>query len=303
MPSPDVRDILVTGLTGLAGRALARQPGAADRLVALGGPARLDITDRASVERALASHPGARVLLHLAAYTDTSAAHLQKGDEGGLCYRTNVLGTRYVAEACAARGIHLVHISTDFVFAGDRDEPYTESDTAAPIDWYGRTKWLGEAEARRAGSWTIARLGFPYGPDGRGRDLLGKILTQLRRGAAPLFDDQFTTPTYLGDIAAGLLKLAHVRPANEVFHLVGGEWTTPYDFGMKAAGVFGLDASAIVRTHLRDFVPADGRPRHRSLRLDNRKWRAFAAAHGLAAPVGVEEGLRRTRDAEIKETD
>lgn len=303
MTSPGAQYILVTGLTGLAGRALSRQPEATGRLVALGGPARLDITDRGAIERALESQPGARVLLHLAAYTDTSAAHLQKDDEAGPCYRTNVLGTRHVAEACTARGIHMVHVSTDFVFAGDRDEPYTESDAPAPIDWYGRTKWLGEAEARRAGSWTIARLGFPYGPDGRGRDLLGKILTQLRRGAAPLFDDQFTTPTYLGDIAAGLLKLAAIRPPNEIFHLVGSEWTTPYDFGIKVAAIFGLDASAIVRTHLRDFVPADGRPRHRSLRLDNAKWRTFAAAHGLSAPVALEEGLRRTREAENPEKD
>lgn len=297
MPSNDSPVVLVTGLSGLVGTelsALAR-PGCQWRPP--GESCRVDVTDGAALEAALDASPGASAVLHLAAFTDTQAAFEQTGDRERFCYRVNVAGTRNVARACRRRGLHLIYVSTDYVFRGDRDEPWTEDDEPDPIDWYGRTKWLGEGEAREASAWTIARLAFPYGPHSSHLELCGKLKAAWRRnGRLSLFSDQFITPTWLGDIAAGLALLCRTRPAGEIFHLTGSEWTTPYDFGRAAAPVLEIPPAAIEPSRLAEFVSADGRPRHRSLRMDNSKWKAFAERHGLAAPADVAEGLRRSEE-------
>jgi dTDP-4-dehydrorhamnose reductase len=215
-----------------------------------------------------------------------------------MCYRVNVLGTRNVARACAQRGLHLITVSTDYVFRGDSDEPYRETDEADPIDWYGETKCLAEAETREVPSWTIVRLAFPYGPAPGNGGLLGKMLRVYDEGGTlNLFRDQFITPSYLRDIAQGLCLICAKPPKGEVFHLAGSTWTTPYDFGRTLADIFGLDTGRFVATSLNDFAGSDHRPRHRSLRLDTTKWIEFALRSGVPAPLGITEGLRRSKEA------
>lgn len=293
--------LLVTGLRGLIGAVLQRRAGTS-RLVSLDLADGIDITDADALDAAVAAHPEARALIHLAAFTDVSAAHRQEGDEAGACFCVNVLGTRNVARACTAHGLHMVLVSTDFVFDGEKQGAYTEDDVPRPIEWYGRTKWMAEHALSLAPAWTIGRIAFPYvaGPSAR-PDLVRKILAKLRAGeTATLFDDQWITPTFADDIADGLLLCARTRPAGEVFHLVGSQSLTPCDLGRAIAATFDLDPDLVVPSKLVDYLRRDPRPRQVRLALSNARWSAFAGRHGLASPLDVATGLERVRAAGVE---
>lgn len=320
MGSP--RKLLVTGSSGLIGsrlQVLAEQqkrgtPDSSEAglqgyaVAGLHRAGGTDICDAAALTAALGEHEDAAALIHLAAFTDVSAAHLEDGDEAGACYQINVVGTQNVAAACAAAGIPWVHVSTDFVFSGEQDRAYTEADTPDPIEWYGRTKWWAEQAARAAGA-TVARVSFPYAlPPAPKPDFVRWILGALQGGKQlHLFDDQYITPTFVDDMATGLLLLAQHTPgragggatasAGSLFHLSGGESTTPYALGVRVAELFGCDPALVQPSSLVEYLQKDPRPRQRCLRISNERWLEFAAGHAHPAPLGIAAGLARVRAA------
>lgn len=258
--------IAATGLTGMLGLRLQKvlsQPG--------WGRLAVDITDSAGVASAV-SESDADVIVGLAAYTDVSAAWQQRGDVTGPCFRINVEGTKNLAQACVDAGKHFVHVSTDYVFEGDRDNPYTETDEPdAETDWYGVTKRTAEEHVRASdGSWSIVRVSFPYQPHSDGReDFVRRIMRLLRTGALnPLFNDQVITPTFVDDACAVLDAVATTR-GRGVFHAVGPEWLTPYQIGNKIAERLGISADEVPSGSLRSYVELGGRAFPVSLKMSN----------------------------------
>jgi len=124
--------VAATGTTGMVGQR------AKELFPELGWESlAVDITDQAAVDTAIAATP-ATVIINLAAYTNVAGARQQSGDKDGSCYRINVHGAGNIARACASAGKHFVHVSTDYVFQGDRHGPYLETDDGdARTDWYG----------------------------------------------------------------------------------------------------------------------------------------------------------------------
>lgn len=289
--------LIVTGLAGLLG----------SRLVALGAgrfdfinvdlATGIDITDADQLRAAIEPHSDALAILHLAAFTNVSAAHAEANDEAGPCFRINVIGTRNVAEIASRTGLHLIQVSTDFVFDGTKDDPYVESDPLSPIEWYGHTKALSEQAARGAPSWTIARLAFPYVAGTSPRpDLVRNIRTKLAAGEpAFLFSDQVITPTFADDIARALLLLAQFPTPGEIFHVVGSTWLSPFELGQKIAGVFGFDPALVRASSMAEYLKNDPRPRQRSLKMSCAKWSVFAREHGVSPPLSIDEGLALVR--------
>ncbi|HEY8200266.1 MAG TPA: sugar nucleotide-binding protein, partial [Actinomycetota bacterium] len=142
------RGLLVTGAGGQLGRALGRvEPGAV-----LLDHRTLDVGDPAAVAEVIARTRPA-VVVHAAAWTRVDEA---ESDPGG-AHRVNVGGTRSVAQAAARAGALLVYVSTDYVFSGDREHGYRETDATGPRSVYGRTKLAGEAEAAAFGPHLIVR--------------------------------------------------------------------------------------------------------------------------------------------------
>lgn len=293
------RKLIVTGLSGLIGSTLRRLAAPRFELANLDLTEGVDLTDAAQVEAFVARHTDAVAVVHLAAFTDVSAAHAQQGDRAGACYCLNVEGTRNVVRACTQHGLHLVHVSTDFVFDGARDAPYTEHDAPHPIEWYGETKLWAEEIVREASSWTIARIAFPFVAGAAPRaDFVRKVAQRLAAGeAATLFDDQWITPTFGDDIARGLLWMTEGIARGEIIHLVGSESLTPFALGRMIAEAFGLDATQVRRGSLADYLKTDPRPRQRCLRLANAKWTALAAAHGLRMPTTLAAALGAVRES------
>lgn len=284
--------VIGTGLSGMVGQRVVELLSGAFEFVDFSLDSGIDILDPKSLKDAYAAHRDACAVLHLAAFTDTNAAWAQRGDKNGLCYQLNVEGTRRVLDLAQAHRQYFIYISTDFVFDGAKTEPYLESDTPHPIEWYGETKYLGEQAVIESGhEAAVARITYPY----RARfdpkpDIVRKVLAKLNAGeAVKMFSDQLCTHTFIDDIARALGVMLQQKPRG-VYHLVGSSSQSPYAMSLKVAEVFDCDRSLVQASSLAEYVqsqPAGARPWQKSLVTSNEKIGALGARF-----ASLEEGLR-----------
>jgi dTDP-4-dehydrorhamnose reductase len=222
---------VIAGCRGQLGYALGRQLAeqAGCEVLAAADLPEVDISDPKAVGRLLDGlDPAPDFLVNAAAFT-----HVDRCErEPKAARRANAVAPGVLAEACARVGSRLVHVSTDYVFAGDAERPYSEEDAPAPRSVYGRTKLEGEERVRAVSEdFLLVRTSWVYG---RGRNFLAAILAQAearRRGEAsgPLrvVDDQRGRPTYAEDLAAGIRGLVEREGAvssgrrRRSHHLVG----------------------------------------------------------------------------------
>lgn len=227
--------VLITGSNGLLGSALVARLAPHHDVVGLDLP-ELDITDRASVERAFeCARP--HLVIHCAAYTDVDRAE----SEQDRALLVNGCGAGLVSRCCAKCSAHLIHISTDYVFSGEAGRaPFLPTDPPAPINAYGRSKLAGEVAVREnCPSATIARTCGLYGHVGR--SFVAAILSRAL-GGEPLkvVDDQTVgAPTYAVDLADALAELAVLRPGG-IVHVVNAGICTWYEFAREALRAAGL---------------------------------------------------------------
>jgi dTDP-4-dehydrorhamnose reductase len=193
--SPVIK-VLVTGGTGQVGWEVCRRAPAAGVEVVAPSRTALDITRRTQVRAALdRTIPG--LVINCAAYTDVDRAE----EETAAAYAVNQDGVANLAEACSRIGTALIHLSTDYVFDGTKNAPYTEDDQVAPASVYGASKAAGEAALReRLPGHVILRTAWVCGA--RGRNFVKSVLARVRAGE-PLrvVDDQRGAPTFAADIA------------------------------------------------------------------------------------------------------
>lgn len=222
--------ILVTGANGQIGWELSK--GGAKRgfdILAL-DRATLDITDPSAVNREV-SGSGASVVVNGAAYTAVDQAE----SEPELAFAVNRDGPAYLASSCAEVGVPLVHISTDFVFDGEKQGPYLETDPISPLSIYGASKAAGEVAVReRLREHIILRTSWVYGAHGH-----NFVKTMLRLGrekeVVRVVADQHGCPTYAADMAETILAIAgQITRGREItwgtYHYCGKGVTSWYDF-------------------------------------------------------------------------
>jgi len=287
--------VLVTGANGLLGSALVSQLAPHHDVLGLDLP-ELDITDRASVERAFEC-AAPDVVIHCAAYTDVDRAE----SEPDLALLVNGQGAGLVAQCCEARGSHLIHISTDYVFSGEAGHaPFLPTDRPAPINAYGHSKLAGEVAVREhCPAATIVRTCGLYGL--RGRSFVAAILSRALAGEPlKVVDDQTVgAPTYAVDLAQALATLASLRPGG-IVHLVNAGVCTWYEFAVEVLRAGGLAEHPIEPVPTDQFARPARRPAFSAL--------ASGAAHsaGLALrpyaealhdfiPTWLAEWTRRAR--------
>jgi dTDP-4-dehydrorhamnose reductase len=197
--------VAVVGAEGMLGREVVRQarerfPGGAVHALDL---PELDITDPASVG-ACRSLREAEAVLNCAAYTAVDRAE----EEEALATRVNGHGVRVLAEDARARGAHLVHVSTDFVFGGSHRAPIPPDAEPNPISAYGRSKLAGERALREVGGRVACvRTAWLFGPGGK--NFVETILhLAATRDRLAVVADQVGAPTLTVDLAAQLLDCA-----------------------------------------------------------------------------------------------
>jgi dTDP-4-dehydrorhamnose reductase len=275
-------NIIGTGLSGLVGsRIVELNP--QHQFTDLSLDSGFNILQPDTFDNVFSENP-ANVVLHLAAFTDTNAAFLDNGNKSGLCYQINVVGTENIAKLCQKYNKHLIFISTDFVFDGTKQGPYTESDIPKPIDWYGQTKLIGEQLAD-----TVVRIAYPYRAKFDSKiDIVRKIKAKLENHEeVKMFSDQITTPTFIDDIAKGLGILIDKKPTG-IYHLVGSSSQSPYDMAKLIATTFGLDETSVKATSLAEYLSnPTARPYSVNGAISNQK---FVNEFGFT-PQTLSEGL------------
>ncbi len=215
--------ILVTGRDGQIARSLAeRAAGHAGVELVTTSRAELDLADPRTVAATIArAKPD--IVVSAAAYTAVDRAE----EEPELARAINVDGAGAVAAASAATGAAIIHLSTDYVFSGDKEGPYSEGDKPNPKTVYGRTKLVGERVVAAANPrHVILRTAWLYSPFGRN---FVRTMLELahRRDSLTVVADQWGNPTSALDAADGILQIAAALAQSErqechgVFHLAG----------------------------------------------------------------------------------
>lgn len=226
--------ILVTGAHGmLATDVTAALRAAGATSLTLTDRDELDILDTAAVTAAAAR---ADLVINCAAYTAVDAAE----DNEDLAFAINATGPANLAMACVASGARLVHISTDYVFAGDATAPYAEDAPMAPAGAYGRTKAAGETAVRESGADAlILRTAYLYG---RGGPCFPKTIAKAgkARGALTVVDDQIGQPTWTRDVAGFMLRLIEADAPAGTYHATSSGQCSWFDFAREIVASAGL---------------------------------------------------------------
>ncbi|MDV6013922.1 dTDP-4-dehydrorhamnose reductase [Haloechinothrix sp. LS1_15] len=273
--------ILVPGGSGQLGRdiaALARSASAARVEVTAPSSAELDITRTGSVVSAVrefaarAAGTGLQpIVINAAACTAVDKAE----SEEHRAFAVNADGPRVLAAACASQQLPLVHLSTDYVFAGDADRPYEPEDPLGPRNAYGRTKAAGESAVLGSGAATwVVRSSWLYGASGEN---FVSTMTRLEREqeTVTVVADQYGSPTWTADLANGLLELAAVitnrrGPERRTLHCTGGGQTSWYEFARAIFAELGADEDRVRPCTTAEFPRTAERPA-RSV-LSNESW-------------------------------
>ena len=204
--------------------------------VVLAGRDECDLASEQSI-RDLVRRVNPDVIINPAAYTAVDLAER----EPELCFAINAAAPRVLAEEAARLGALLVHYSTDYVFDGEKPEPYLETDPIHPVSVYGASKAAGEAAiAETAGRYLVLRTSWVYRAQGK-----NFLRTMLRLGAERpelrVVDDQIGAPTSASAIATATAQLVeqHPDPSPGIYHMTAGGSTSWCGFAREifASGV------------------------------------------------------------------
>lgn len=220
--------IVITGANGQLGQTLQRSSLAeTDTLLALGRED-MDITNQSKVSARLDSlKPD--LIINAAAYTAVDAAESHAAE----AYSINEQGVKHLARWAKSNDVHLIHISTDFVFGGNRNRPYRVDDPVAPLGVYGESKLAGEKMIatllpRKA---TIVRTAWLYSP--YNTNFVKTMLRLMReREALHVVDDQIGTPCSTATLVQCLQGLIQANTPDGIFHWTDAGVASWYDFAV-----------------------------------------------------------------------
>jgi dTDP-4-dehydrorhamnose reductase len=204
-------------------------------------------------------------------------------------YTTNTEATVTLLINAEEHKSFFVFVSTDFIFDGERGM-YKEDDLAKPVNFYGKTKLDAEEAVKEYQyGWAIVRTILVYGKPQAGRgNILSVVKEKLEKGETyNVVDDQLRTPTYVGDLADGIIAVIE-KKAKGIYHLSGEEVLTPYQMACRTADYLGLDKTLIKKVTQENFSQPAKRPLKTGFVIDKAK--KFLGYQ----PLSFEEGLKKT---------
>lgn len=310
-----MKKILITGSNGLLGQKLvyallkrtdvkviATSVGA-NRMIKTDGyiyeP--LDITKKSEVETIFKKHQP-DVIINTAAMTNVDACETKREE----CWDINVTAVQNIVDVIQNtfpserdRGevsCHLIHLSTDFIFDGEKGSEYVETDVPNPLSYYALSKFESEKILQKSTiSWAIARTIIVYGiVDNMSRsNIVLWAKDALTKGQKiNVVDDQFRSPTLAEDLADGCILIAD-KKAKGIFHLSGPKTLSILELVYKVADFWKLDKSLVTPSKSNNLNQAAKRPPRTGFDIGKaRKELGYA-------PRSFEEGLE-ILDAQLK---
>ncbi len=224
--------VLITGSNGQVGHCLIERLKNKADVLGLDYEG-LDITNRQAVRKVVKDFKP-NYIINAAAHTAVDKAE----QEVELSHSINCSGPQYLAHAAQEINAVMLHISTDYVFNGESEQPYVETDATDPQGVYGQTKLAGEVSvAQNCEKHLILRTAWVFGEHGN-----NFVKTMLRLGQTrdelSIVGDQFGGPTYAGDIAEALITMVEsieqgLQPEWGVYHFTGMPYVSWYEFAAK----------------------------------------------------------------------
>ena len=229
----------------------------------------IDITRASECRRAVAETEP-QLVINAAGYTNVDACETAKEE----CFAVNAEAVKNIAQACRDKNITVVHYSTDYVFDGNANHPYTEEDPCNPINTYGASKLAGEHHLKRlTDNFILIRTAWLYGA--KGKNFVSAILDRARdTGRLTVVDDQMGSPTCTRDLAAATELLVD-KNARGIFHVTNRGSCTWYDFARKILKEARLDQVELSPMKTSELQRAARRPAYSVLGMQK-----FVAATG-----------------------
>ena len=244
--------ILVTGANGMLGQDLCPILEDYGAFVIETDKDTLDFTDFSMTEKVLKDiRPD--LVIHCGAYTNVDKAE----EDIETARSVNSVGTENIAKICGQLGIIPVYISTDYVFDGSKNTPYTPQDEPNPVNNYGLTKLEGENAVKKyCEKYYIARTSWLYGHHGKNF----------------VVDDQIGCPTWTVELANGIVKLLS-KPCG-IYHVCGSDYTSWYGFAKEIFRLENKDVN-LIPCKTEEFPRPAKRPAYSVMENNNlcRNWR------------------------------
>ena len=272
-----MKTILITGANGQLGnemRILGAQSG--DNYI-FTDIAELDITDNDAVDRFVVLN-NVDVIVNCAAYTNVEKAE----EDEATADKINHRAAEILAQTAKKCGATLIHVSTDYVFDGRRNTPYTEDEPTSPLGAYGRTKLAGETAIAESGcKYIIIRTAWLYSEFGN-----NFVKTMLRltgeRESINVVSDQIGSPTYAGDLGSAIFDIIEHRKFEGnvgTYHFTNEGVCSWYDLAHETARIVGNKGCIINPCRTWEYPTKASRPSYSV--LDKSK---FKATFGVAIP-------------------
>ena len=221
------RQIVIVGTGGRLGAALLREYRRTHQVIGF-THAQLDLSAPEEMRRRLGELEF-ELLINCAAQTNVDRCETERAE----AFTLNAEAPRLLAEICAEKNARLIHFSTDYVFAGEKTEPYREDDAANPISVYGKSKLEGERGVLAVSpDHLVVRVSWVFGPDRP--SFIDWIIQQAReKESVAAVADKFSTPSYTLDIAEMLRPLLEARTSG-IVHVANGGQCSWREYGQWA---------------------------------------------------------------------
>lgn len=243
---------------------------------------------------------GKLTIVNFVAFTNVDGAEKESGDTNGLCYRLNAQLPGEIAEWCHDFGNRFIHISTDYVFDGMKDSPYTEEDITNPLGWYGATKLQGDEwileSIEKGADCLILRIEMPYGSRSPKKKDLAAILLERLKNNQPIqaVDDSHVTPLFIDDFAQILKIIIETQDIVGLYNIAPTDSVTLWQFVGLIAKHAQLNDSIVTTIPFHDYwkdkIASGSAKRPKDSWLDSTKLQAKIGAEYFHS---VEENVRQ----------
>lgn len=238
--------VLLTGAQGQLGHCFRDIFPSNWKLIAL-NHLQFDITDYSVVDRLLTIYKP-EIIVNTAAYTAVDNAEIEQE----LAYKVNVLGSKNIAIASNKHNVRLFHISTDYVFDGNKKTPYLETDFTNPINIYGKTKRDGELVILENDPYAIIIRTSWLFSEYNNNFVKTMLKLAIEKNEITIVDDQLGNPTYAGDLAKAILDLFKKEIDGGIYHYCGNVSTTWYLFAKE---IFDIALKQGLLSHIPKISP------------------------------------------------